>query len=152
MEQLDICQLMGNGERPPPIFKGIPIHITPPGKAELNNKRLAYERLLNRANKRKLRTKRHRAKWNPKIGDLILVKDHKLSSLLKGKYRRMELLYKGSYEIGKIFGKHTYEIINIKNSQAEGRFHKQILRPYKTLSSQKEIGEPNSEVVGQEVH
>ena len=43
------------GEIPPPIFKGIPKHITPLGRAVLNKKRLAYERLLNRANKRKLR-------------------------------------------------------------------------------------------------
>ena len=106
---------MGNGERPPPIFKGIPKYITPSGKEELNNKRLAYERLLHKANKRELRTRRHRAKWNPKIGDLILVKDHKLSSLLRGKYHRMELIYKCPYEIGKMFGKNTYEIINVKN-------------------------------------
>ena len=51
----------------------------------------------------------------------------------------MELLYKGPYKIGKIFGKHTYEIINIKNGQAEGRFHKQLLRPYETLNSLNKI-------------
>ena len=97
--------------------------------------RLAYERLLSKADKRKLRKKRHRTKWNPNIGDLILVKDHKLRGLLKGKYHRMELLYKGQFKLEKIFGKHTCEIINIKNGPAEGRFHKQLLRSYKTLNS-----------------
>ena len=104
-----------------------------PGRAELNKKLIAYKRLLDKANKRKLRAKRYRRKWNPKIGDLILVRDHKLSSLLKSRYHRMELLYKEPYRIERIFGEHTYEVVNLNNSKIEGRFHKQLLRPYKTL-------------------
>ena len=52
----------------------------------------------------------------------------------------MELLFKGPYKIGKIFGEHTYEIINPNNNKVEGRFHKQLLRPYKTLDNSEKDG------------
>ena len=65
------------------------------------------------------------------IGDKVLVKDHKLSSLLKGRHR-MELLYKGPMEITKVLGYHTYELKNLKTGRTEGRFHKQMMRPYLT--------------------
>ena len=80
------------GEAPPSIFKGIPNHIIPPGKTELNKKMIAYRRLLDKAEKRKAKTKRYCRKWKPKVGELVLARDHKLSSLLKGRYHRMELL------------------------------------------------------------
>jgi hypothetical protein len=43
----------------------------------------------------------------------------------------MELLYKGPMVITEKFGDHTYEQKNPGNNRIEGRFHKQMLRPYK---------------------
>ena len=65
------------------------------------------------------------------MGDLVLAKDHKLSSLLKGRYYRMELLCKGPFKISSQFGDHTYELVNLQNDRKEDRYHKQMLRPYK---------------------
>ena len=74
---------------------------------------------------------RHKHKCNPAVGDLVLAKDHKLSSMLKGRYYRMELLYEGPLKINAQFGDHTYELVNPGNDRTEGRYHKQMLRPYK---------------------
>lgn len=43
----------------------------------------------------------------------------------------MELLYKGPFVIHKILGSHTYELTN--QEKIVGVYHKQLLRPYKTL-------------------
>ena len=118
------------GDKPPPLFYGIPPHISPLGQAELDTKLIAFRRLKEKAEKRKSKARPHRNKWNPKIGDLLLVRDHKLSSMLKGRCYRMELLYKGPMVIEK-FGNHTYKLENPGNNRVEGRFHKQMLRPYK---------------------
>lgn len=75
--------------------------------------------------------KRHKHKWNPKVGDRVLVKDKKLSSVLKGRYHRMELLYKGPFTVAQILGTHTYEILNQQNNKIVGRYHKQLLRPFR---------------------
>ena len=78
-----------------------------------------------------MKAHRHKNKWEPKIGDLVLVRDHKLSNMIKGKYYKMELMYKGPMVIKAIFGNHTYELENQSSGKIEGRFHKQMLKPYK---------------------
>ena len=118
------------GERPPPLFKGIPPGISLPSRDHVDAAKVAVERQRKRAEKRKLKAKRRKRRWDPVIGDKVLVKDHKLSSLLKGRYHRMELLYKGPMEITKVLGCHTYELKNLKSGRTEGRFHKQMMRPY----------------------
>ena len=50
----------------------------------------------------------------------------------------MELLYKGPVKITEKFGDHTYEFTNPGNDRIEGRFHKQMLRPYKVMTSDKD--------------
>ena len=128
------------GEKPTPSFHGIPPNISPPGQAELDNKLIAFKRLKEKAEKRRSKARRHRNKWNPKIGDLVLVRDHKLSNMIKGKYYHMELLYKGSMVVAAIFGNHTYELENPVNRNVKGRFHKQMLSPYKNNEPRLRIG------------
>ena len=105
--------------------------IIPPGQAELDKELIAFNRLKYKAEKRKSKARKHKNKWEPKIGDLVLVRDHKLSNMLKGKYYKMELLYKGPLVITEILGNHTYELENNSSRKIEGRFHKQMLKPYK---------------------
>ena len=47
-------------------------------KVKVNKTKVSFERL--RAEERKLRKKQYRRKWDPKICDFMLVKDHKQSS------------------------------------------------------------------------
>lgn len=103
------------GKEPPSLFHGIPPSLPVPTSEEVDKMKLAYERCKKRAEKRRECAKRSKHKWHPKIGDKVLVRQHKLSSKLKQRYHRMELVYAGPFVISKIFG--TY--------------HRQFLRPYK---------------------
>ena len=119
------------GKEAPPLFQGVPEGIPVPNAQEIDKFKLAFDRLVKRAELRKSRPKRHKHKWNPQINDKVLVKDKKLSSLLKGRYSRMELLYRGPYRVSKILGDHTYEVLSSESGKLIGRFHKQLLRPFK---------------------
>ena len=119
------------GRDPPPLFSGVPTGIRVPDTQELDKCKLAFERLVDRAKKRKERTKRYKHKWNPQVGDKVLVKDRNLSSRLRGRYFRMELLFKGPFTITKVLGSHSYELINEKSKKLVGRFHKQMIRPFR---------------------
>ena len=57
------------GEKPPALFNGIPpgIRLTP--KEQVEAAKLAIERQKRRAEKRKLKKKRHTRKWNTAIVD-----------------------------------------------------------------------------------
>ena len=73
------------GCKPPPLFFGIPTDIIPPNQAELDKELIAFNRLRDKADKRRSKARRNRPKWDPQVGDLVLVRDHKLSSMIKGK-------------------------------------------------------------------
>ena len=119
------------GNKPPPLFYGIPPDGILPGQAELDNRLIAFNRMRDKAEKRRLKARRHKNRWEPKIGDLVLVRDHKLSSMIRGKYYKMELMYKGPMVIKAMFGNYTYELENQVSRKIEGRLHKQMLKPYK---------------------
>lgn len=117
-----------------PLIKNLPLSI-PFGQTldqldELKCKK-ALEKIRIKAEKRVSRHRKKKTKWSPIIGDLVLVKDVKLSNALKKRNSKMELLYKGPFVIHKILGSHTYELTN--QEKIVGVYHKQLLRPYKTL-------------------
>ena len=119
------------GNKPPPRFYGIPPYVTPPCQAELDNRLIAFNRLKDKADKRNLKASRHKNRWDPKTIDLVLMRDHKLSSMIRGKCYKMELMYKGPMDTKAIFGNHTYEVENQVSRKIEGSFHKQMLKPYR---------------------
>ena len=127
-----VCpETLQTGVDPPQLINGIPqgIPIDPPDKA--HQLRKIFDRLQKRAEERKKRAPRHKRKWIIEIGDQVLVKDHKLSSRLRGRYHRMELLYKGPMDVTQQFGDHTFELMDPKSGRTIGKYHKQLLRPYK---------------------
>ena len=67
---------------------------------------------------------------NTEMGELVWLRDNKLSSSLKGRTSKMELLYKGPYLIARILGEHTYELANMRSKGSIGRYHKQLLKPF----------------------
>ena len=94
--------------------------------------RLALQILIKKSEARKDKVKRSRYKWNPIVGDEVLVKNFCLSSAQKKVYWRMNLLYRGPYKISKIFGPHTYELVD-KRKKVIGRYHKSFLKPFKKI-------------------
>ncbi|KAJ4438279.1 hypothetical protein ANN_14218 [Periplaneta americana] len=79
--------------------------------------RLALDRIQKKAETRMSNVKRYRHRWEPKVGDPVLLRDIKLSSALRGRYSRMELLYKGPFSITKNFGDHTYELKDLDKNK-----------------------------------
>ena len=125
-------QLM-TGVKPPPVFKGVP---PLPGEEKITATDVeqcakAYERMVKRNQKRREKPRKHRPKWEVKVGDKVLLREHNLSSKLNNKYHRLDLLFSGPYEVTKILGLHTYELISPITGRHIGRYHKSKLRPYK---------------------
>ena len=120
------------GIDPPSLIEGFPHGIPVEQQNEEDQIAEIFRKLKKKADERCKRAPRHKHKWVVNIGDRVLVKDHKLSSKLRGRYHRMELLYKGPMVVVKQFGDHTYELQDPRNEKIIGRYHKQLLRPFKT--------------------
>ena len=132
-----ICpEKLQTGIDPPPLIQGIPHGIPVESTNDADKLTEIFERLKRKAEERRKRAPRHKHKWTVKIGDKVLIKDHKLSSKLRGRYHRMELLYKGPMRVIEQFGNHTYELQDPRNLKIVGRYHKQLLRPFKTSTDQ----------------
>ena len=123
------------GKNPPSLFHGVPETIEIPGQAELDEKVKVFEKLKRRAEQRNKRMKRSKRKWDLKVGDLVLVKDRHISSLLKGTYHRLELMFRGPCRVTEKFGEHTFNLKDERTKKCIGRYHKALLRPYNTLQS-----------------
>ena len=131
-----VCpERLQTGVEPPPLIGGIPRSIPAQPLKEADKIREIFEKLTKRAEERKKKAPRRKHKWVVEIGDQVLVKDHKLSSKLRGRYHRMELLYKGPMTVTQQFGDHTFELIDPKSGKLVGRYHKQLMRPFKTRGS-----------------
>ena len=123
--------LLFTGNEPAPILQGIPPSIATVTQEKWELCKKSLERQRKRALKRKSRVKRHRHKWNPQVGEKVLVKDRTLSSKLKQKTSKLDLLYRGPLVITRVYGNYTYELSTIKNAKRVGTYHKQLLRKYK---------------------
>ena len=123
-------EFLFTGVDPPSIFHGIPPTFPVPNQAELDRFKIAYERLVKRAEQRKSKVKRRKRKWDPQIDEKVLLKNQQLSSRLKNQYFRMQLLFKGPYVISQKLGDHTYELKGIEDDRIIGRYHKMMLKRY----------------------
>ena len=124
-------EFLFTGTKAASIFQGIPPSIPVPNQEELDLYKLAYQRLVKRAEQRKAKAKRRKRKWDPQINEKVLVRNHQLSSRLKNQYFRMHLLFKGPFFINQKFGDHTFELRGLKDGKMHGRVHKQFLKRYR---------------------
>ena len=120
------------GKEPSSLFYGLPKTIGIPDQAEVDEKGKAFERLKKRAEQRKERAKRSKRTWDLQVGDLVLVRDKQLSSLLKEKYHRLELLFKGPCRVMEKFEDCTFGLRDERTLKSLGRWHISQLRPYRT--------------------
>ena len=119
------------GCEPVPLLEGIPTSIATVVKERQKLCEKSFARQVKRAEKRREKTKRYKHKWDPLIGDKVLLKDKTLSSKAKAQTAKMNLRYKGPYVISRVFGNYTYKLSNIKTQKRIRTYHKQVLRQYK---------------------
>ena len=120
--------LLFTGKEPRPVLEGIPPSMTTQSQSLMEKCKVAFQRQKKRAEKRKAQARRSKHKWNPQLGDLVLVKDKTISSKLRNQHSKMNLVYRGPLKVSRIFGNHTYELSHVKTNQRVGVFHKQIMR------------------------
>ena len=116
------------GTDPPSLFHGLPDTISIPGQAEVDEKRVVYERLKKRAEQRKLRMKPSKKMWDIQIGERVLSRAHHLSSKLKGRNHKLELLYSEPRIVTRKFGHDTVDLKDEATDRVVGRFHKSRLK------------------------
>ena len=109
------------------MFEGLPSTVEIPGQAEINEKKLVFEKLQKRAEERMKRMKRSKKLWDVQIGECVLAREHHLSSALKGRNHKLELLYSPPRLVTQKFGHDTLELVDEVTGKIPGRFHKNRL-------------------------
>ncbi|PNF14204.1 hypothetical protein B7P43_G12568 [Cryptotermes secundus] len=99
-------------------------------KEDLPNKILkAYARMKKRAEKRRSRKRLLKNKWEPQIGDPVLVKGQPVSSADQGITGKFQRPYEGPYYIKKLVNPYMYELQN-EVGKLKGLYHLSHLKPY----------------------
>nr|CAI5852094.1 unnamed protein product [Callosobruchus analis] len=94
--------------------------------------RLAYERLLSSASKRKLKGSKPNIQCFVE-GDEVMIRTHPLSSAEDSKIKKLFLLYEGPFKISRRVGANAYEVIDFEG-KVKGFYNVFNLKPYKRLS------------------
>jgi hypothetical protein len=68
-------------------------------------------------------------KWNPKTGDLVLVKCQTFSEAAQGITAKFQLIYEGPYIISKLISPSIYELTEV-TGKIRGIFNKSHIKPH----------------------
>lgn len=66
-----------------------------------------------------------------KLGDLVIVEKLRRPDSKKKICAKLQLPYEGPYKISKILGENTYELYDEKREMIKGKFHINLIYPYK---------------------
>jgi hypothetical protein len=89
----------------------------------------AYARMKIKAEKRNRKRRTGNTKWNPKTGDLVLVKCQTFSEAAQGITAKFQLIYEGPYIISKLISPSIYELSEV-TGKIRGIFNKSHMKPY----------------------
>jgi hypothetical protein len=91
----------------------------------------AWIRMKKKIEERERRRIRGNKKWNPQLGDQVLVKAQNQSDAAKGQIDKFMPVYQGPYVIRNELPHSAYEIVD-GNGKVKGVFNKKQLKPYRT--------------------
>jgi hypothetical protein len=89
----------------------------------------AYLRMKMKAERRKGRRKLGKHRWDPQVGNMVLVKREAVSDAIAGITKKCIHPYQGPYKITKVTAPAMYEIAEV-NGKLRGVFKKSALKPY----------------------
>jgi transposase InsO family protein len=90
---------------------------------------MAYARMKERAARRNAKRKRGKTNWEPKIGDLVLLKRQAVSEAVIGKTKKFVQPYVGPVRISKLMPPSAYEVAEL-SGKLRGVFNKESIKPY----------------------
>jgi hypothetical protein len=125
------------GGKAPRLF-GELLPTSPEGETELLTQEQkecrAFARLKRRAEERTRRKKRGQRKWQPAVGEAILVETHYISDLNRGVTQKFMRPYEGPFRITKVVSPSIFEISDEKG-RVKGTFNKRSLKQFRTTKS-----------------
>jgi hypothetical protein len=141
-------ELMYGGEAPRLFSELLP--TSPEGKTEPltaeQKEKEVFARLKRRAEKRERRKKRGLRKWNPRVGEEVLVEACRLSDANRGITHKFARPYEGPFRISRILSPAIFEISDAKG-RIRGMFNKGALKKFETYDSPRDTslsGNPTS--------
>jgi hypothetical protein len=103
-----------------------------PRKEELPIKILkAYNKIKEKAEKRKNQRKKGRFEWTPQVGDLVLVRGQPTSDAVRGIIGKFQRAYEGPFIVGERINSGLYKL-KTELGENKGLFHISHLKPYIT--------------------
>lgn len=74
-----------------------------------------------------------------KLGELVIIKSLRTPEYKKKLCAKLKLPYEGPYKISKILGENTYELFDERRKILRGKFHINLIYPYKLTGCTKQI-------------
>ncbi|PNF15931.1 hypothetical protein B7P43_G07481 [Cryptotermes secundus] len=125
------------GGEAPRLFADV-LPASPEGEAEPltpEQKEIrAFARLKKRAEERIKRKKRGQRKWQPAVGEAVLVETHHVSDANQGVTHKFMRPYEGPFWISRIVSPSIFEISDGKG-KVKGNFNKRSLKEFRTAKS-----------------
>jgi hypothetical protein len=103
-------------------------HQRPPGESKEKNTLKAFVKMKQVARRQAIQ-KARRFKWEPKVGDLILLKRQAVSDESAGQISKFMMPYIGPLKVTRLIPPSTYEISEV-DGRLKGVCHKSALKPY----------------------
>jgi hypothetical protein len=101
----------------------------PPCESSQEKALKTYIKMKEKAARRNRRRKLGKTEWNPRVGDLVLLKRQASSDAVAGVTGKFMRLYQGPMRISRVIPPSTYEISEL-DGKVRGMFNKNALKPY----------------------
>jgi hypothetical protein len=96
----------------------------------------AYTRMKLKAEKRNMKRKTRKARWDPRLNELVLVKCQTTSDAVQGITAKFQMPFEGPYLISKVINSAIFEVSD-ETGRVRGVFNKAHLRPYLSTDQEK---------------
>jgi hypothetical protein len=125
------CELMYGVERPK-LFTGLMTHGFEEEDSQFSRQEkeaLVFDRIKRRAEKRHQKKRNGRRKWDPGIGEMVLVEAGNQSDALKGITLKFQRPYDGPYRISRVVTPSIFELVDARGNP-RGRYNKRALKKF----------------------
>jgi len=119
-------------EPPPDLFKELmtkTMDQMPQNESREQKALKAFSKMKQKAAKRKKKKRAGKFRWEPQVGDLILLKRQVTSDASANQISKFMVQYVGPMKISNIFPPSTYEVSEL-DGKVKGVFNKEALKPY----------------------
>jgi hypothetical protein len=97
--------------------------------SQRENEALGFDRIKRQAEERHRKKRNGRRKWDPGIGEMVLVEAGNQSDALEGVTHKFQRSYDGPYRISRVVTHSIFELVDVRGN-VRGRYNKRALKKF----------------------